>query len=103
MNIVDQKTLREEIIKGLNIEGFPGSKQDRFVEQVGVNILKHLVVATYDAIPEHTRGAFKKLTESNNPAQMQMFLEKNIPNLQSFISMEIQVCLNELKELQQTS
>ncbi len=86
---MDNQELREILVKELGIGSLPEEAQDEIVGKLGEIILKSLTVAIFEKLPNDARAEFENIGAKGDPALIQEFLEKNVPDMHTLMEEEV--------------
>ncbi|OHA79493.1 MAG: hypothetical protein A2747_00660 [Candidatus Yonathbacteria bacterium RIFCSPHIGHO2_01_FULL_44_41] len=100
---MNNKELREILIKELGIDGLPEEAQDEIVAKLGEVILKSLTVAIFEKLSNGARTEFERISAKGDHAMIQEFLEENVPDLHTLMEEEVRRTLQSLAEKEQSS
>jgi len=90
---MNNQELRNILIKELGISTLPEEAQDEIVGKLGEVILKSLTVAIFEKLSNEAQAEFDSVSAKGDPALIQEFLEKNIPDLSILMEEEVKKTL----------
>lgn len=97
---MNNQEIRDALIKELGIGDLPEEAQNEIVDKLGEVILKSLTIAIFEKLSNEKREEFDRIGEKGDPALIQEFLDKNIPDMQTLMEEEIKRTLRDLAEIE---
>lgn len=95
---MNNKELRETLIKELGIENLSGEAQDEIVSKIGEMILKSLTASIFEKLTPAAREEFDAISAAGDAALIQEFLEQNAPGIQQMMEEEIRKTIEGFKK-----
>ena len=95
--MISNQDTREQIIKELELGGFPADAQDEIITKLSENLLKKIAIEMLDKLPEDKRSEFESLVGSGDAGQVYAFLQANISDADALIKAEIKMLFVEIK------
>lgn len=94
---MDTNTLRLQLIKELNIEGFSLEDQEHVIVELGENIMKQFIIDVYDSVPVEKRAEFSALINAGSRDALIEFLYPLVPDVELLLARSSQKIIAELK------
>ncbi len=83
---MDEKQLRDELIKAFRLEQVPEDKRDELLDKLIEALLKRIFLDTMDKIGDAGVAEYEKLLEAESkPEELEAFFEKKIPGYDVFV------------------
>ena len=99
-NRMDRHTIRDILLKQLDLSRAPADIQDALVSKLGENIVKKITVTVLNGLTEEKRGEFMKLTEEGNEKELRVFIEKHVPDAGAIVADAVAGEIDRFKNLQ---
>lgn len=97
--MIEQEKLKEILLRDLEIGDLPAKAQEEILANLGESIMKKIMLAIFDNLPEAARAEFEVLAKNGDPAKLQIFLKSQIAGIDALIQNTIQGVIRRYKEL----
>ncbi|HEX7651575.1 MAG TPA: DUF5663 domain-containing protein [Candidatus Paceibacterota bacterium] len=98
-----QDDMMKTIAADLGVSSLPEAEQQEAITQFGTIALKASSIAVIEALPMNKRQDFLALSEAGDPAQIQAFLDREVPNHAEITQKAVAEELRRFKEYQKTA
>ncbi|MBU6323060.1 MAG: hypothetical protein KGI41_02465 [Patescibacteria group bacterium] len=97
-----QDDMQQQIASDLGIAELPPEEQRELIAQFGAVAMQASIYAILEAVPEGKRDEFKKLTEAQDQAGVQAFLEREVPDHETLAKQAVASEIQKFKDFQKT-
>jgi len=94
----DEQT--QQAIENLGIGGLPAEQQEALLAQFGEVAVKAATFSILEKLTQEKRGEFARLTEAGDPAALQAFLDREVPDHESLTQKAVAEEIRRFKEFQ---
>lgn len=91
----------QNIINILGIQSLPDEKKVKLLEQISELVEKRLFLRLLNALPDQKKKEFENLLDTENQDAVNIFLEKNAPDVPQWLNEELHRIKEELAGLAQ--
>ncbi len=93
------QSLRELVLKYLDIAHLPDADQQEILAGIGENVIKAITIAILGSIPQSAHEKFKELRAAGDNEVLTQFLKQYIQNLEELVEEETRRCVEEFKQI----
>lgn len=90
--------LKATLVKDLGISDLPQEAQDQILVSLGDIILRSTTTAIFERLNDEQRMEFERLTADEDPAKIQEFLAKTIPDMPKLMEDEVKKTIARFKQ-----
>ncbi len=96
--MITYEELKKQISKDLNIDHLPVDDQEKIVTKLGEVMTQKIALEILKNLPENKREEFKKLSESDDIAELDDFVRANIPDSDDIIAAAMKDVIDSVKK-----